>query len=157
MADVDELARRTTTLIAGLARKGVSLATGVVVVVLVVCGLSYLTGLAALEGSARSAWTVVGLAMLIVAVGAPLLARWRLSSVTKRTSELVGEIRSLITRDADAQRVVIETVAHDEGQPRRCPGPAARRVRLAPVQPAAPRHGDGRRRRPAAAGRCGRW
>jgi hypothetical protein len=116
MADVDELARRTTTLVAGLARKGVSLATGVVVVVLVVCGLSYLTGLAALEGSARSAWAVVGLAMLVVAVGAPLLARWRLSSVTRRTGELVGEIRSLITRDADAQRVVIETVAHDEGQ-----------------------------------------
>ena len=64
MADVDELARRMTTLIAGLARKGVSLATGVVVVVLVIGGLSYLTGLAALEGSARSAWTVVGLAML---------------------------------------------------------------------------------------------
>ena len=61
MADVDELARRTTTLIAGLARKGMSLATGVVVVVLVIGGLSYLTGLAALEGSARSAWTVVGL------------------------------------------------------------------------------------------------
>ena len=90
MADVDELARRTTTLIAGLARKGVSLATGVVVVVLVICGLSYLTGLAALEGSARSAWTVVGLAMLVVAVGAPLLARWRLSAVTE-AHERAGE------------------------------------------------------------------
>ena len=117
MADVDELARRTTTLIAGLARKGVGLATGVVVVVLVICGLSYLTGLAALEGSARSAWAVVGLLMLVVAVGAPLLARWRLGAVTKRTGELMTEIRSLITRDADAQRVVIETVAREEAQP----------------------------------------
>ena len=117
MADVDDLARRTTTLIAGLARKGLSLATGVVVVVLVICGLSYLTGLAALEGSARSAWAIVGLAMLVVAVGAPLLARWRLGAVTKRTSELMSEIRSLITRDADAQRVVIETVAYEEAQP----------------------------------------
>ena len=116
MADVDELARRTTTLIAGLARKGVRLASGVVVVVLVICGLSYLTGLAALDGSARSAWAIVGLAMLVVAVGAPLLARWRLASVTRRTGELITEIRSLVTRDADAQRVVIETIAHDEGQ-----------------------------------------
>ena len=117
MADVDDLARRTTTLIAGLARKGLRLATGVVVVVLVICGLSYLTGLAALEGSARSAWAIVGLAMLVVAVGAPLLARWRLGAVTRRTSELMSEIRSLITRDADAQRVVIETVAYEEAQP----------------------------------------
>jgi hypothetical protein len=117
MADADELARRTTTLVAGLARKGVSLATGVVAVVFVVGALSYLTGLAALEGSARSAWTVVGLALLVVAVGAPLLARWRLASISRRTGELMAEIRSLVSRDADAQRVVIETVAYEEAQP----------------------------------------
>lgn len=117
MADVDELTRRTTTLVTNLARKGMSLATGVAVVVLIIGGLSYLTGLAGLDGSARSAWTVVGLIMLVVAVGAPLLARWRLASVRRRATELAGDIRTLITRDADARRVVIETVAVDEPQP----------------------------------------
>lgn len=117
MADVDELARRTTALVTGLARKGMTLATGVAVLVLIVGGLSYLTGLAGLDGSARSLWTVLGLVMLVVAVGAPLLARWRLSSVSRRANELVGDIRTLISRDADAQRVVIETVAVDERAP----------------------------------------
>jgi hypothetical protein len=114
MADIDELARRTTTLVTTLARKGMRLATGVAVVVGVVGGLAYLTGLAGLSGSARSLWMVLGPVMLVVAVGAPLLARWRLSSVTKRANELVGDIRTLIARDADAHRVVIETVAVDE-------------------------------------------
>ena len=65
-----------------LARKGMSLATGVALVVLFIGGLSYLTGLAGLDGSARTVWTVLGLGMLVVAVGAPLLARWRLASVS---------------------------------------------------------------------------
>ena len=94
-----------------------SLATGVALVVLFIGGLSYLTGLAGLDGSARKLWTVLGLGMLVVAVGAPLLARWRLSSVIRRTTDLVGDMRTLITRDADAQRVVIETVAVEESQP----------------------------------------
>jgi len=117
MADVDQLARQTTTLVTGLARKGVALATGVAVVAFVVGGLSYLTGLAGLDGSARSLWSVLGLVMLVVVVGAPLLARWRLSSVIKQASALVGDLRTLLSRDAAAQRVVIDTVTVEERQP----------------------------------------
>ena len=114
MADLDELSRRTATLVTTLARKGMSVATGVAVVVGVIGGLSYLTGLAGLDGSAHSAWTVVGAAMLIVAVGAPLLARWRLSRVHRHVTQLVGEVRTLVARDPEAERVVIETVAYDQ-------------------------------------------
>ena len=117
MADVDELANRTTALVTSLARKGMALAIGVALVVGVVGGLSYLTGLAGLDGSARSLWTVLGLVMLVVAVGAPLLAWWRLATISRRAGDLVGEVRTLITRDAAAQRVVIETVAVDERDP----------------------------------------
>jgi hypothetical protein len=117
MADVDELTRRTTTLVTGLATKAMRLAAGVAVVVLIVGGLSYLTGLAGLDGSARSLWTVLGLIMLVVAVGAPLRAWWRLAAVSKKASALAGDIRTLITRDADARRVVIETVAVDKPPP----------------------------------------
>jgi len=117
MATVDELARQMATLVTTLARKGKVVATGVAVVVLLVGGLAYLTGLAALDGSARSLWTVLGLVMLMVAVGAPLLARWRLASISNRASGLLGDLRTLIARDADAQRVVIDTVAVEEPLP----------------------------------------
>ena len=114
MADIDELARRTTAMVMSLARRAMGLATGVAVVSLVVGGLSYLTGLAALDGSARSAWTLVGAVMLAVAVGAPLVARFRLSSISKDATELVLELGTLISGNPDAQRVVIETVAVDQ-------------------------------------------
>jgi hypothetical protein len=114
MADVDVLARQTTTLVSNLARKGMTLATLIAAITLLVGGLSYLTGLAGLEGSARSAWAFVGAVMLVVAVGAPLLARWRLGGVRRHVDELLGEVRTLITRDPAAQRVVIETVAFDD-------------------------------------------
>ena len=114
MADVDVLARQTTTLVSNLARKGMALATVIAGVTLLVGGLSYLTGLAGLDGSARSAWVVVGAVMLVIAVGAPLLARWRLAGIRRHLDSLVGEVRTLITRDPEAQRVVIETVAVDD-------------------------------------------
>jgi len=114
MPDVDALARQTTALVGELARKGMALATGVAVVTLIIGGLSYLTGLAGLDGSAQSAWTVIGAAMLIASVGAPLLARWRLARVRRHVTQLIGEVRTLITNEPEAQRVVIETVAHDE-------------------------------------------
>lgn len=120
MADVDELAQRTSTLVTSLARRGMTLAAGVAAVVFVVGGLAYLTGLAGLEGSVRSAWVVVGAVMLVVAVGAPLLARWRLRGVLRDTTQLISELTSLIKRDDSAQRVVIETVPVDPptaGQP----------------------------------------
>ena len=114
MADIDELARRTTAMVISLARRAMGLATGVALVTPGVGGLSYLTGLAALDGSARSAWTLVGAVMLAVAVGAPLLARCRLSSISKDATELVLELGTLITGNPEAQRVVIETVAVDQ-------------------------------------------
>ena len=117
MPDVDVLARQTTALVSNLARKGMALATGLALVTLLVGGLSYLTGLAGLEGSAHSAWTVIGAVMLVGAVGAPLLARWRLAGVRRRVDQLVGEVRTLITRSPEAQRVVIDTVAIDDQPP----------------------------------------
>ena len=113
MADVDHLARQTVAMVTNLARRGMMLAGGIAVITLIVGGLSYLTGLAALEGSAAQAWSIIGGAMLIVAVGAPLLAWWRLSRVTKNATGLVGEVGRLISDDPGAQRVVIETVSLD--------------------------------------------
>lgn len=113
MADVDQLAQLTVAMVTNLARRGMMLAGGVALITLLVGGLSYLTGLAALEGSAAEAWTIIGGAMLIVAVGAPLLAWWRLSRVSKDVTGLVSEVGRLITNDPSAQRVVIDTVTVD--------------------------------------------
>ena len=108
MADVDRLARQLTAMVTNLARRGRVLAGGMALVVFLVGGLSYLTGLAGLDGSASQAWTVIGAAMLIVAVGAPLLAWWRLSRVSKDAAALVTE-GLLETRSAGPPAIAPET------------------------------------------------
>lgn len=109
MADVDELARRAVATVSTLAQRGVTLATGVAGAVAVVVGLVYLLGLVVLDGSIRAAWTIVGGVLVVIAVGAPLLARWRLTAVRRDAGELVTEVRTLLQRNSAAERVVIET------------------------------------------------
>ena len=55
-----QLARQLTALVTTVARRVIVIAIGVAVVTFIIGGLSYLTGLAALDGSARSAWTLIG-------------------------------------------------------------------------------------------------
>jgi hypothetical protein len=110
MPDVDALARQMAALVTTVARRISVITVGVAVVAFIIGGLSYLTGLAGLEGSARSACTLIGGIMLVIAVGAPLLATWRLSSVSKHATALVSEVGRLISRDPAAERVVIDTV-----------------------------------------------
>jgi hypothetical protein len=110
MADVDALARRAVEVADRFAKRAGRLAVGTALFVAMAAGVTYLIGLAALEGSARSAWLVIGAAMLVVAAGAPLLAWWRLTSVRRHRGELVAEVRRLISGNAEAREIVIDTV-----------------------------------------------
>jgi len=74
----------------------------------VVAGLAFLLGLAATDGTGRTVWTVIGAIGLVVVVGAPLLARWRLRAVQRDATELIGEVSRLVRGDQEAERVVID-------------------------------------------------
>jgi len=113
MADVDELARRAVATVSLLAEKGAKLAGAVALFVGAGSVIVYLLGLAALEGSARSVWVVAGAVLVVIAAGAPLLARWRLSSVRRDATSLVTDVRTLLERNTDARRVVTDTVEHE--------------------------------------------
>ncbi len=47
---------------------------------------------------------------LLLAVGAPLLATFRLRSIPRKANSLVGELRTLVNRNSEAKRIVIDTV-----------------------------------------------
>lgn len=110
MSEIDELVARAVAAVSTLARRGSSLTTGVAVVAAVVVGLAYLVGLAALDGGMRTVWAVVGGIGLLIAVGAPLLATFRLRSIPHKANHLVAELHTLVDRNNDAKRVVIDTV-----------------------------------------------
>jgi hypothetical protein len=123
MTDVNALARRAVDMAITFARRAGRLAVGTALFVAVVALSTYFIGLAALSGSARSAWVLIGGALVIVAVGAPLLAWWRLFTVRRHTNELVDDVRRLITGNPEAERVVIDTV---EAQPAAAAPPGGR-------------------------------
>jgi hypothetical protein len=110
MAGTDALVDQVVSAVSTLARRCSSLTTGVAVVAFFVVGAAYLVGLAALGGNMRAGWAIAGAFTLLWAVGAPLLATFRLRSIPRRARSLVGELRTLIDRDSGAKRVVIETI-----------------------------------------------
>jgi hypothetical protein len=115
MSDIDALVDRAVAAVSTIARRGSTLTTGVAIVAALVFGAAYLVGLGAFGGTTRTVWAVVGGALLLVAVGAPLVASFRLRSIPKKANSLVGELRALIDRDESARRVIIDTVLSEDG------------------------------------------
>lgn len=108
--DLDRLAQRAVDTVMRLVRRGLALAGGVLLIAAFCCIGGFLLGLAALSDGARSVWIVLGGFFMVVGVGSVIVAMWRLRSVRHGADALVGEVRRLIGRDQQAERVVIETV-----------------------------------------------
>jgi hypothetical protein len=131
MAGIDVLAQRAVDAVSLLARRGAMLALGLALLSALVAGGSYAMGLAAMSGDVETAWMVLGGALAIVAIGAPLLAWWRLTNVRRHATELVDEARTLLAKNAAAERVVIETVeVSDEGAARTTPAVVGQTVQF---------------------------
>jgi hypothetical protein len=110
MADLDALAERAVATVTALIRKGATIVTGVLVFALCSAALCLLIASAGLAGSARSVALALAIGLSIVAVGAAVLARWRLGRVGTHSRELVSEVRTLLDRDQQARQTVVETV-----------------------------------------------
>jgi hypothetical protein len=116
MADIDDLARRAVGGVTRLAARAARFARKVFIAAVLVATASFLLGLAALDGGIRTVWIVLGLAFGAFAIGAALLARWRLASIARHAGELITEVKSLLESGHPATRTVIDTVEADERQ-----------------------------------------
>ena len=107
------------------------LAVGIALITALVVGVSFALGLAVMSDDVETAWIVIGGALGLIAVGAPLLAGWRLTRVRKHASELVGETRTLLSKDPSAERIVIETMeVGDAGTGRAAPAVVGQTVQF---------------------------
>ena len=109
------LAERATAVVTRYVRLGALVAAGVAVVGLGVAGGALLVGRSALDGSAETVWTVVGVLLVAAAVVPPLLAAVRLRSISRDTTQLVSDFRSLLDAGGEASTVVIETTEASTG------------------------------------------
>ncbi|MFV0308008.1 MAG: hypothetical protein ACK5OX_09735 [Desertimonas sp.] len=114
MADLDDLARNLGGLIDRLAGGAVRWSIRVALITGVAALVMYLLGLQALGGAVGNIWTWFGAAIGLAAVAAPAWAAWQLRAVHRDTSGIVADVRTVLTRDPAAQRVVIDTVEVDE-------------------------------------------
>lgn len=111
------LAQRAVDSLLTLVDRGTRLAFGALMIVAIVCVGGFALGVAALSGDIETVWIVLGGFAAFVAIGAVVLAMFRLRAITRLGTALVAEVERLITGDPRSERVVIDTVeASDEVQ-----------------------------------------
>ena len=115
MTEVDELARRAVEGVVRLAARATRFASYVFVAAVLIGTTSFLLGLAALDGSVRTVWIVLGLGFGAVAVRRRVRAPaggWARSAY--HVSALVAEVVSLLEFGHPATRTMVDTVEADE-------------------------------------------
>ncbi len=117
-SELEQLAQRVAATVTMIASKAVRFVRKLLVGVTVVCIGSFLLGIAAFHGTARSVWIVVGAVFAAIAIGGPLLAMWRIGLVSRHAPELVDEVRTLVTEGPGVRSTVIDTFdAEDPERP----------------------------------------
>lgn len=129
----DHLAGRVVGILSGLTRRGRVLALGVAAMDAVAVVIALVLTATVTHGTARTIWLVVLAVLGVIVVGAPLRARAHLGTVDKRAPALVGELRSLLSRDDEARRTVIDL---DASSPEVDSGPDAQPSAVAATSPA---------------------
>lgn len=107
---IDDLAQRAVDSFMTLVRRGTALAGGTFAIVFVICVGSFALGVAALSDGIQTVWIVLGGLAALVALGAVVVAIWRLLLIRTMSVSLVKEVHALISSDPRSERVVIETV-----------------------------------------------
>lgn len=125
MEDIAALSDRAAAGTQAFARLGARLARGVATFAIVSTVICLLLALFALSGEATVVALVLTAMAASLAVGASLLAWWRLRSINGQFQTLSSEFRQLFNRDTSARTQVIDTVEH--GQAASVPGPRAGR------------------------------
>lgn len=107
---IDDLAQRAVDTFMTLVRRGTALAGGTLAIVVVICVGSFALGVAALSDGIQTVWIVLGGLSALVAIGAVVVAIWRLLLIRTLSVSLVKELHELVSSDPRSERVVIETV-----------------------------------------------
>ena len=116
MKDAEAFVERTIATITMIARKALKFSGIIAALAAVVCGGSFLLGIAALSGGIQSVWIVFGIVFGAIAIGAGLIACWRVGSIQRHVPELANEIRALVSVGTQTTKDVIETFDVNDGE-----------------------------------------
>lgn len=106
--DAEVMVERTIRTITHIAQRVTHYATVLLVVVAVVAVGSFLLGSAALSDGIRTVWIVLGIVFGGIAIGAALVARWRLGRVRRHVPAIASEVRQLIADGKGQTHLIIQ-------------------------------------------------
>ena len=112
---IHDLATRAVDSLLTLVRRGTRLAVGTLIIVVVICVGGFALGIAALSDGMETVWIIFGGFAAFVAIGAVVMAMFRLWLITRLGTGLVTDVERLIAGDPRSERVVIETVEASDG------------------------------------------
>jgi hypothetical protein len=105
------LVDRAVATITQLAHKVTRAATLLLIASIVICGGSFLLGIAALSGGIETVWIVLAFVFGAVSIGCAARARFRIGRVRTHIPEIAADIRTLV---ADGRSDVVTIVVQDE-------------------------------------------
>ena len=110
-----DLATRAVDSLLTLVHRGTRLAFGTMIIVIVVCVGCFALGIAALSDGIETVWILFGGFAAFVAIGAVVVAMFRLWVITRLGAALISDVERLIAGDPRSERVVIETIEASDG------------------------------------------
>lgn len=113
MKEIEALVERTIGIITRIADKATKFSSVLAAAAAAICAGGFALGVAVTSGGLRSVWIVLGVTFGGIAIGAAVLARWRVGSIKNHIAELGNEMRALLSNGTATTRDVIETFSVD--------------------------------------------
>ena len=105
--DIEVIVGRVVRTLVTISRKVTRLATWLLAGAAGICVVSFLLGVAALDGGIRTVWIVLGIVFGSIAVGAAGIARWGVGRIRKDVPAIAGEVRAVITEGREQSGLII--------------------------------------------------
>lgn len=108
MSDIEGIVHRTVSSVRQIADRVARASTKLLLVTAVIVVGSFLLGMAALSDGIESVWATLGIVFGAIAIGAAVLARWRIGRVRRQVPALASDIRALVESGSSTAVTVID-------------------------------------------------
>lgn len=105
--DIEVIVGRVIRTIVAIAEKVTRFATILLLAALGICVVSFLLGLAALDGGIRTVWIVLGIVFGAWAIGAALIGRWGVGRIRSDVPAIAGELRAMVSEGQEQGAVIL--------------------------------------------------
>jgi hypothetical protein len=105
--DIEVIVGRVIRTIVAIAQKVTRFATILLLTATAISVVSFLLGLAALDGGIRTVWIVLGIVFGVWAIGAALIGRWGVGRIRHDVPAIAGELRAMVSEGQEQGALIL--------------------------------------------------